>query len=146
MDTKTKGEIAELSVIKEGLRRGYQVFRPVVDKGKYDVIFERNGKFAKIQIKSAWVCGNRYVVSTKKTRTNRREIKVTRYTKEDFDFAILFIEDHNLFYVLPSKIFVSSLSLTLDIEGTCNKGRRSSTQGYKERWDIIDKFFNAEME
>ncbi len=43
----------------------------------------------------------------RRTKTNRRQMVRSNYLPEDFDFAILYIEDTHNFYVMPADVFSS---------------------------------------
>ena len=44
MDTKLKADIAELSVTKELLNRGFNILKPVGDRLSYDLAIDLNGR------------------------------------------------------------------------------------------------------
>ncbi|MEM9162725.1 MAG: group I intron-associated PD-(D/E)XK endonuclease, partial [Cyanobacteria bacterium P01_F01_bin.4] len=54
MSTKLKGDIAEQSAILHALKRGWGVLQPVGDRLPYDLVFDVDGEFCKIQVKAAW--------------------------------------------------------------------------------------------
>jgi len=95
MDTKLKGDIAEQAVTLQALKRGWGVLRPVGDRLPYDLVFDIGGCLLKVQVKSAWFDAARsnYVVDTRRTRTNRRQMLRACYGEADFDFAIAWLED-----------------------------------------------------
>ena len=59
MDTKLKADIAELSVTKELLNRGFNVLKPIGDRLAYDLAIDLNGELLRIQIKAAWYNDNK---------------------------------------------------------------------------------------
>ena len=92
----------------------------------------------KIQVKSAWFDQHKenYVVDNRRTKTNRREMIRSNYRKDDFDFAILYIEDLNVFYVMPSEIFISYGS-EIHLVETTKRQRKPKSAAYREAWQII---------
>jgi hypothetical protein len=108
MDTKLKGDIAEQAVVLYALKQGWGVLKPYGDRMPYDIVFDINGIFLKIQVKSAWFDESRqnYVVDTRRTKTNRREMIRSTYKILDFDFAVIYIQDLEIFYVMPSDVFI----------------------------------------
>ena len=73
------------------------------------VVFDVSGTLLKIQVKSAWYdrpSGN-YVVDNRRTKTNRRAMVRGAYCPADFDFALVYLEALDLFYVFPSEVFIS---------------------------------------
>jgi hypothetical protein len=112
MDTKLKGDIAEQAAILQALKRGWGVLKPVRDRLPYDLVFDIEGTFVKVQVKFAWfdhLRGN-YVVDNRRTKTNRRTMIRTSYQPSDFDFALAYIADSDLFYVFPVDVFIGYAS------------------------------------
>lgn len=59
MNTTThKGDIAELMVATELIKRGYVVARPLTNGAPYDLLVDTGSKVAKVQVKSAVDNGN----------------------------------------------------------------------------------------
>jgi hypothetical protein len=109
MDTKLRGDIAEQAVILFALHKNWGVAKPIGDRLPYDLILDVNGKLVKIQVKYAWYdkAKSNFVVDVRRTKTNRRIILRKPYLPSDFDFAVVFIDDLNLFYVFPSEVFIN---------------------------------------
>jgi len=108
VSTKLKRDIAEQAAILQALQLGWGVLRPIGDRLAYDLVFDIQGALSKIQVKSSWYdekSGN-YVVDNRRTKTNRREILRANYSLEDFDFALAYIQEINLFYVFPVDVFI----------------------------------------
>ena len=61
----------------------------------------------RIQVKSAWFSAKAkgYVVDARRTKTNRRRILRQRYDAADFDFAIIYLADVGVCYVMPVSVF-----------------------------------------
>ncbi|GAB4253052.1 MAG: hypothetical protein Kow0027_18100 [Saprospiraceae bacterium] len=138
MDTKLKGDIAEQAAILSALKRGWGVATPVGDRQPYDLIFDIDGRLARIQVKSSWFDkkkGN-YVVDNRRTKTNRREMVRSGYSKSEFDFALLFIEDHNCFYVMPAEVFIGYGS-EIHLVETSKRQRKPASADYREAWELI---------
>src|SRR5690242_16128573 len=109
MDTKLKGDIAEQAAILHALKRGWGVLKPIGDRLPYDLVFDVEETFIKIQVKYAWLhesSGN-YVVDNRRTKTNRRLMLRSAYKPSDFDFALVYIEKLDLFYIFPVDVFIS---------------------------------------
>ena len=74
MSTKLKGDISEQAAVRQALKQGWGVLKPVGDRLPYDLVFEVYGTLVKVQVKCAWfdeARGN-YVVDNRRTKTNRR--------------------------------------------------------------------------
>jgi hypothetical protein len=138
MDTKLKGDIAEQAVILAALKRGWSVAKPIGDRMPYDLIFDVNNLLLKIQVKSAWYDEGRknFVVDTRRTKTNRRQMIRQNYSPTDFDFAIIYIQDLDIFYVLPSDVFISYGS-ELHLVEADKRQRKPRSAEYREAWQLI---------
>ncbi|OGX18425.1 MAG: endonuclease [Omnitrophica WOR_2 bacterium RBG_13_44_8b] len=138
MDTKLKADIAESAVVTELLRRGFKVLKPTGDRLPYDLALDLDGKLIRIQVKSAWF--NRktkiYGVDVRRTKTNRRRMLRDRYDKDDFDFAILYIDSLQVFYVMPISVF-SGYGSTIGLVETDKRQRKPKSAEYRERWDLL---------
>jgi PD-(D/E)XK endonuclease len=138
MDTKLKGDIAEQAVILAALKRGWSVARPIGDRMPYDLIFDVNNSLLKIQVKSAWFDEGRknFVVDTRRTKTNRRQMIRQNYSLIDFDFAIIYIQELDVFYVIPSDVFISYGS-ELHLVETDKRQRKPRSAEYRDAWQLI---------
>lgn len=138
MDTKMKGDIAEIQVQLKALNFGWDVLIPLGDRLPYDLVIVINDKFIKIQVKSAWKSKNGvYYVDVRRTKTNRRIMKREKYTTDDFDFAIVFISDVNVFYVIPVNEF-NSYSGQITMHENVSKQRKPKSHVYREAWDLLE--------
>lgn len=137
-NTKLKGDIAEQAVILKVLQMGCEVAKPIGDRLPYDLIIDRNGKLIKIQVKSAWFDETKqnYVVDNRRTKTNRRVMKREAYSNNDFDFAILYIENLQVFYIMPVAIFISYGSEIHLVEDE-KRQRKPKSAAYREAWCLL---------
>ncbi|MFA7001132.1 MAG: group I intron-associated PD-(D/E)XK endonuclease, partial [Candidatus Omnitrophota bacterium] len=104
-DSKLKSDIAEYAVATRLLKFGFRVLKPIGDRLSYDLAIDREGRLIRIQVKSAWLHQNYYTVDSRRTKTNRRHMLRCRYTDADFDFAIIYIQTLESFYVMPFAVF-----------------------------------------
>lgn len=138
MNTKQTGDVSEQAVILEILKRGWDVSIPIGDRLPYDIIVDINGKLIKIQIKTAWYHEQRkhYVVGVRRSCTNRKHYLYKKYNNNDFDFAICYLQDRNVFYVIPVDIFTSykgAIIFTEDVK----RQRRPRSYEYREAWHLL---------
>lgn len=138
MDTKIKGDIAEQATILYALKQEWGVLKPVGDRLPYDLVIDVGFKLVKIQVKSAWFDEKRqnYVVDTRRTKTNRREMIRSTYSTQDFDFAVAYIEDLNVFYVFPVDVFIGYGS-EIHLVETDKRQRKPKSSEYREAWMLI---------
>jgi len=138
MDTKLKADIAESAVATELLKRGFKVLQPVGDRLPYDLGVDLAGRLIRIQVKSAWFDekARYYTVDSRRTKTNRRRMLRQRYNADDFDFAIIYIADLNVFYVMPVSVFLGYGSTITFVESD-KRQRRPKSADYRERWGLL---------
>jgi PD-(D/E)XK endonuclease len=120
------------------LKQGWAVLKPVGDRLPYDMVFDIDGKFIKIQVKSAWFDEIRqnYVVDNRRTKTNRRVMLREKYSESDFDFAIIYLEEIHIFYVMPVNVFIS-YSSEIHLVETEKRQRKPKSADYREAWHLL---------
>ena len=136
MDTKLKADVAESAVITALLKKGFRVLKPVGDRLPYDVAIDLNGRLIRIQVKSAWPYNGSYTVDTRRTKTNRRYMRRAYYDENDFDFAIVYIDRLNVFYVIPLSAFAAYKSGITLVE-SAKRQRKPRSAMYRENWDLL---------
>jgi len=135
-DKKLKADIAEYTVLTKLLKKGFAVLKPVGDRLPYDLVIESAGRFLKVQIKSAWLRKGLYSVDSRRTKTNRRNMRKALYCEADFDFAIVYLEDLDVCYVLPVQVFCSYKSGIGFIEAA-KRQRKPRSHRYREAWHLL---------
>ena len=141
MDTKLKGDIAEQAAILEGLKRGWGVLETVGDRLPYDVVFDVRHILVKIQVKAAWFDepdGN-FMVDVRRTKTNRRRMKREVYSPDDFDFALVYVNELGLFYIFPVDVFIAYGS-QIHIVEAAKRQRKPRSAKYREAWELISNW------
>lgn len=147
VDTKLKGDIAEQAAVFHALRRGWGVLKPVGDRLAYDLVFDVEGSLIKIQVKYAWFdqpSGN-YVVDNRRTKTNRRCIVREAYQASDFEFALAYIDNLDLFYIFPVEVFIDYGSEIHLVEAEKRQRKPRSAQ-YRDAWELIWQRVNRREE
>ena len=141
MITKIKGDIAEQAAILKILQLGWGVAKPFGDRLPYDLIVDINGTLVKLQIKSAWYNKrlHGYYVDVRRTKTNRRVMVRELYTPGDFDFALVYVPEKDIFYVFPVQVFIAyGSSLTLgEVDA---KQRQPKSLQYREAFNLISQW------
>ena len=101
---------------------------------------QAKGGFIKIQVKSAWIDKShfRYVVDARQTKTNRRKMVRKYYDKNSFDFAIVYVQEENDFFIIPVSEFIKYKgTITLMEVG----GQQSKTgikiKKYRNHWELL---------
>lgn len=138
MNTKQKGDIAEHEVVLFALKQGWGVLKPIGDRLPYDLVFDIQGVLVKVQVKLAWfdVKRQNYVVDTRRTKTNRRVMVRDNYRPNDFDFAVIVLENLDVCYVLPCETFISYGSEIHLVEAD-KRQRKPKSSEFRNAWDLI---------
>ena len=104
----------------------------------YDLVFDVAGAFVKVQVKSSWydVPSGNYVVDNRRTKTNRRRMIREVYLPSDFDFALAYVAEFDLFYIIPVEVFVSYGSEIHLVEAD-RRQRKPRSAEYRDAWHLI---------
>jgi hypothetical protein len=141
MDTKLKGDIAEQAAILQALKRGWGVLKTIGDRLPYDLVFDIEGVLVKVQVKSAWhhEPARCFVTDNRRTKTNRRVMIRDCYQTTDFDFALVYVADLDLFYVFPVSVFIDYASQIYLVESD-KRQRKPRSATYRDAWELISNW------
>ncbi|MFL6010939.1 MAG: group I intron-associated PD-(D/E)XK endonuclease, partial [Gaiellaceae bacterium] len=98
--TDQKGAIAELAIQLAATRLGIEVYKPVAEGGRYDMIFDLGAKLWRVQCK--WACRYEQVVVIRcySNRRAREGLRRRRYTVDEIDaFAAYCAELDRCFFI-----------------------------------------------
>ena len=89
-------------------------------------------------MKSAWFdeTQQNYMVDNRRTKTNRRIMIREKYRESDFDFAIIFLEEIQIFYVMPVQVFTSYGGGITLVESE-KRQRKPKSAEYREAWNLL---------
>jgi hypothetical protein len=141
MKTKLKGDIAEQTAILQALKRGWGALRPIGDRLPYDLVFDVARVLVKVQVKFAWLDepSQNYVIDNRRTKTNRRVMIREAYLPSDFDFALAYLQDLDLFYVFPVEVFIGYGSEIHLVEAD-KRQRKPRSSRYRNAWELISQW------
>lgn len=137
MSTKLVGDIAVQHAVLEGLKRGWSVLLPVGDRLPYDLVFDIDGRFIRVQVKSAYRVGNTFIANTRRSKTNRKIYLTDTYNLTDFDIAMLWHPEQSLFYVLPIADFLRFKS-GVQLPEESIKNSRGRAIKFKNAWNMFE--------
>jgi hypothetical protein len=107
MTTNRKGAIAETAIAHHALRAGVDVYRPVAEGGRFDLVFAfPDGALARVQCKWAGREGDVVVVRPSSARRTREGIVNRPYTAEEIDAVAAYCADTDCCYYLPAAMVV----------------------------------------
>ena len=85
MTTNQKGAIAEAAIVHQATKLGVDVYRPVAEGGRFDLIFVLDDRLVRVQCKWAPRRGNVVVIRCYSSRRARGGVRVRAYTPEEVD-------------------------------------------------------------
>lgn len=135
--TIEKGYLGSLIFEKKLIENEWNVFKPVLENGKVDMIIEKNNRYLKIQIKTVQSGQYNKVIPVRKISHNMGEYKIKRYTKEDIDYFVGVDVESEDVYIIPIKFF-SKYSSSISVN-TCSKYKNNFTQMELNNGNIIDE-------
>ncbi len=123
MTTDQKGAIAEAAIVFEATRLGVDVYRPVAEGGRYDLILDVSSRLLRVQCKWAVRHGEAVLVRPYSCRRTRTGIARRAYTPEQIDaFAAYSLELHRCWF-LPIEVFPRSSGIHLRLSPARNNQR-----------------------
>ncbi len=99
--TKQKGDLAEVAIMKDLLKKGYKVSIPFGEDNKYDLIVLKKNKFLRLQCKYSKVKNNMIRVRCR----SANNWKLLKYTAKDIDYIVVYNIVNDTCYYIPSKMF-----------------------------------------
>ena len=113
LTTNQKGAIAETQIVAAAVELGIQVYRPVVEGGRYDLILDAGGRLVRTQCKWANRCGSVVIVRTRTPRhTPRGYIRAT-YSTAEVDGVAAYCRETAECYFIPIGLVDGRVSISL---------------------------------
>jgi hypothetical protein len=112
--TDQKGAIAETAIIHAATKLGIEVYRPVQEGGRYDLILDVDSRLIRVQCKWASRDGNVLIVRCYSCRRAREGTRKRGYTPDEIDAIAAYSIDLDRCYFLPlNEIWRQSIQLRL---------------------------------
>lgn len=101
-----KGDLGEAAVIKELLRQGFEVFSPVGNGSRIDLVAHRSGHFKRVQVKYANSFNETASLQLRKCTLNPKYNY--SYERTDVDLFALFVHDKDtVVFITADEVFGS---------------------------------------
>ena len=100
LTTDQKGNIAEHAVVYHATKLGIDVYRPVGEGGRYDMLFDLDGRFVRVQCKWGKRYGDVIVVRCYSARRNRHGLVRRVYSPDEIDAFAVYCEATDRCYFL----------------------------------------------
>jgi hypothetical protein len=123
LTTDQKGAIAELAIAKAAIELGIDVYRPVAEGGRYDLIFELGKRLVRVQCKWASRYGDVLVVRCYSARRTRDGLVRRPYEPGEVDAFAAYCPDLDRCYFLPYDAFPRRNQIQLRVASTRNNQR-----------------------
>ena len=120
MTTDQKGGIAELAIALAATRLGVEVYRPVVEGGRYDLIFAVGSSLMRIQCKWAPLKRDVIVVRCYSSRRGPRGLLKRIYEPGEIDAFAAYCAANDTCYFLPYELFSRRAHVSLRLHPTRN--------------------------
>ncbi|MEA2441415.1 MAG: hypothetical protein QOH76_2839 [Thermoleophilaceae bacterium] len=101
LTTNQKGAIAEMAITLEALRHGLVVLRPVAEGGRYDLVFDVDGRFLRVQCKWATRVRDTVVIRARTCRRGPEGLVRGRYSPDEIDLVAGYCCETDRSYVVP---------------------------------------------
>jgi len=135
MHTKLKGDIGELIVAQQLLKRGWHVAFPYGENLKYDLVAEKEGEFKRIQVKA--VFSRKGVLHINCRSSNNWS--VVHYKSTDFEIlAAVDLETSKVYFIPSNRLRKSLIDLRLTPTKNCQKKRINFANDFFEIEKIKD--------
>jgi hypothetical protein len=115
-----KGSIAEAVIAAEAVKLGVNVLRPFAEGGRYDLVFEINDRFLRVQCKSGTRRGDVIAVGTGTCRLTPRGYVRTTYDASQIDAIAIYCPDTDGCYLMPISDLRGRANLYLRLAPTRN--------------------------
>jgi PD-(D/E)XK nuclease superfamily protein len=120
MTTGQKGGIAELAIALAAVRLGVEVYRPLVEGGRYDLIFGVGRRLIRVQCKWAPREGDVVMVRCYSCRRSRDGLLKRSYEPGEVDAFAAYCAEVDRCYFLPYERFSGRAHISLRLSPTKN--------------------------
>jgi PD-(D/E)XK endonuclease len=127
LTTDQKGAIAETAIAWEATKLGIEVYRPIAEGGRFDMIFLLGDDLARVQCKWASRHGDVLVVRCYSCRRAREGHRKRRYTADEIDAVAAYSPDLDRCFYVPIEVVADRHDLRLRIGPTRNNQRHLVT-------------------
>jgi hypothetical protein len=123
LTTDQKGAIAELGIAFAATKLGIDVYRPLQEGGRYDLILDLAEGLTRVQCKWASRHGDVLIVRCYSCRRTRKGMRNRGYTPDEIDAIAAYSPDLDRCYFLPLSEIHRHTSIQLRLEPTANNQR-----------------------
>ena len=123
LTTDQKGTIAETAIIARAVRLGIDVYRPVNDGLRWDLLFGSEMGFLRVQCKWGRRQGDVVVVTTSSARRTRDGIVRRTYSRDEIEVVAAYCAELDRAFLIPPDVFDGHPAVWLRLAPTKNNQR-----------------------
>lgn len=120
LTTNQKGAVAETGIVHAAVRLGIGVYRPVVEGGRSDLIFDLGLRLVRVQCKWAERHGDVIPIRCYSSRRGRDGFLKRSYTADEVDAIAAYCAELDRCYFLPLDLFGCRTTVQLRLAPTRN--------------------------
>jgi hypothetical protein len=124
LTTDQKGAIAEAAVAWHATKLGIEVYRPISEGGRFDMIFLLGERLARVQCKWAPRQGDAVVVRCYSNRRAREGLRRRLYTAEEIDAFAAYCPEVDRCFFIPFGSIPARSQILLRLEPARNNQRQ----------------------
>ena len=124
LTTDQKGAIAETAIAHRAVKLGIDVYRPVAEGGRYDLIFALDSRLVRVQCKWAVRCGDVVIVRVRSCRRGPNGMIHRSYSVEEIDVVAAYCAELDRCYFMPFARFPRRAAIYLRLRRTRNNQER----------------------
>jgi PD-(D/E)XK endonuclease len=124
MTTDQKGAIAEAAIALAAMKLGIDVYRPLGEGGRYDLILDVGSRLLRVQCKWAASLKQVLVVRCYTFRRTRTGWKKTTYSADEVDVIAAYSMDLDRCFLIPIELVEKRPTIQLRVSPTLNNQKR----------------------
>jgi PD-(D/E)XK endonuclease len=124
LTTDQKGAIAEMGIAWHATQLGVDVYKPVAEGGRCDLIFDFDGRLWRVQCKWASRQRDVLIVRCYSCRRAREGMRKRRYTPDEVDAFAAYYAERDRCYFMPIALFPRSAQICLRLAPARNNQRQ----------------------
>lgn len=103
LTTGQKGAIAESAIVHEAIKLGIEVYKPLFEGGRYDLVFDLGVRMLRVQCKWAVRKGNVVIVRCYSCRRTRNGLVQRTYSADEIDGIAAYCDELDRCFFLPAE-------------------------------------------
>jgi hypothetical protein len=125
LSTDQKGNIAEAAVALSAAKAGFDVYRPLTEGGRYDLIIDSGVQLLRVQCKWASLYGDVLILRCYSTRRIAGDKLLNRhYTAAEVDLFGAYSRDLDSCFLVPPEVWEGRRQVHLRVRPTLNNQAR----------------------